>query len=124
MDPNINLFVGDRVVVREDLKEKYYEEKETSLVATTAMTALAGKTVEITSVVFGWNSDGEMEEPDDPRRYFVREEFSCEDVSDFYGVKLFWCPAMFSGFAEDANAEPIVVPHEDIFDYMMGGKSI
>lgn len=122
MDPTTTLNVGDRVVVREDLEEISYDEdgRKGSLVATTHMTALAGETVVISKVVYGWNSNGDRDWHDDPRRYFVREEQSDEDVKDLYGTQLFWCPSMFSGFAEDSE-DSLFVPQnaDELFEAML-----
>lgn len=122
MDPTTTLNVGDRVVVREDLKEIDYDEdgRKESLVATMRMTTLAGKTVVISKVVYGWNFDGGKDLDDDPRRYFVREEQSDEDVKDPYGTQLFWCPSMFSGFAEDSE-DSLFVPQnaDELFEAML-----
>ena len=122
MDPKTILNVGDRVVVREDLKGISYDEDrwKRSLSATTRMTALAGETVVISKVVYGWNAYGDKDWDDDPRRYFVREEQSDEDVKDEYGTKLFWCPSMFSGFAEDSE-DSLFVPQnaDELFEAML-----
>lgn len=122
MDPTTTLNVGDRVVVREDLKTISYDEdgRRESLAATMRMTALAGEIVVISKVVYGWNADGDKNWDDDPRRYFVREEWSGEDVKEPSGIKLFWCPSMFSGFAEDSE-DSLFVPQnaDELFEAML-----
>lgn len=122
MDPTTTLNVGDRVVVREDLKTINYDEdrRTGSLAAVECMTALAGETVVISKVVYGWNSDGSKDLDDDPRRYFVREDWSDEDVKDWNGSKLFWCPSMFSGFAEYSE-DSLFVPQnaDELFEAML-----
>ena len=119
MDTGTILNAGDVVVVRDDLEEKNYPEKDNdySLYATQGMADLHGQTVVIESVVYGWGhlEPDTVEDESRHRRYTLK---NADGESLCPG--LLWCPSMFSGYATgDAAEELPEVSDEDASAFLL-----